>query len=154
MFSASTFRNLLLPWNDTCSLVLSTIVMKWKAKFPIMNGVLKCSRKSSVKVWNIWEFALCNAQYASILFCNKFFLVIKGYFSPHHNESNYTIERLEFLLREALDEDEDDNVEEASALYMEAVETGLKVVSCSCEFVNNFGLIASFAEKPDYRWSA
>ena len=54
---------------------------------------------------------------------------IQSHFSPKSDESNCSIERLEFLLREALDEDEDGDVEDALALYLEAIETGLKIVS-------------------------
>ena len=60
---------------------------------------------------------------------------MKGYFSRQvsrtEDDSCSSIERLEFLLNEALDEDEDDDTESALALYMEAVETGLKIVSTS-----------------------
>lgn len=57
---------------------------------------------------------------------------MKGYFSRQVSKSNdpsSSIERLEFLLNEALNEDEDDDVESALALYTESVETGLKIVS-------------------------
>ena len=45
------------------------------------------------------------------------------------NESNSKIKRLEFLLDQALDEDEKGDVESALPLYLEAIETGLEIVS-------------------------
>lgn len=44
------------------------------------------------------------------------------------NESDSSIKRLEFLLGQALDEDEEGNIESALQLYMEAIETGLEIV--------------------------
>lgn len=52
---------------------------------------------------------------------------IKNLFVPKSDESNCSIERLEFLLREALDQDEEGDVADALPLYLEAVETGLKI---------------------------
>lgn len=67
------------------------------------------------------------------------YTAVKGYFSRQVSksaeDSSSSIERLEFLLNEALDEDEDDDAESALALYTEAVETGLKIVS---ESINIF----------------
>ena len=77
------------------------------------------NKKIQISIFSFWNICL---------FILK---VIKGYFSPLQDESNYSIDRLEFLLREALDEDEDNNSAEALSLYMEAVETGLKIVKSS-----------------------
>lgn len=63
-------------------------------------------------------------------FLSLLFLGIKNLFVPKSDESNCSIERLEFLLREALDQDEEGDVADALPLYLEAVETGLKIV-CS-----------------------
>ncbi|KPM11093.1 calpain-7-like protein [Sarcoptes scabiei] len=41
-------------------------------------------------------------------------------------ESDCSVQRLEFLLKEALDEDEEGDTDEALPLYLEAIETGLK----------------------------
>lgn len=45
------------------------------------------------------------------------------------SESSRNIQHLEFLLNQALDEDEQDNLDEALENYMEAVETGLSIAS-------------------------
>lgn len=46
------------------------------------------------------------------------------------DESDCSVQRLEFLLKEALDEDEEGDTHEALPLYLLAIETGLKAV-CS-----------------------
>lgn len=50
-------------------------------------------------------------------------------------ESDCSVQRLEFLLKEALDEDEEGDMDEALPLYLEAIETGLKAVEYSNIFI-------------------
>ena len=99
--------------------------MMLKAKSTIMNNDSRCCKTSFIRV--ISECGICLIP--NFLLCLYFSTAIKCNLNPKSDESNCTIERLEFLLREALDEDEDDDVEDALILYMEAVETGLKIVS-------------------------
>ena len=44
------------------------------------------------------------------------------------DESDCSVQRLEFLLKEALKEDEEGDTDEALPLYLMAIETGLKAV--------------------------
>jgi calpain-7 len=48
---------------------------------------------------------------------------------PNKNEQLSKLERAEFLMREALDEDQDMNYENAIELYTEAIDLCLKAVS-------------------------
>lgn len=52
------------------------------------------------------------------------------------DESDCSVQRLEFLLKEALNEDEEGDTDEALPLYLMAVETGLKAVFNRNSFID------------------